>query len=105
METENYKTQKDIKHELIYGNDQKKILYLREKESLQRKVKNLIKNNFSKIESNDKDFAFISFILINLPKGLIGLLIAVILSAAMSSTASELNSLLLHQQLTFIKEI
>ena len=94
LETENYKTQKDIKHELIYGNDQKKILYLREKESLQRKkVKNLIKNNFSKIESNDKDFVFISFILTNLPKGLIGLLIAVIFSAAMSSTASELNSL------------
>ena len=94
LETENHKTQKDIKHELIYGNDQKKILYLREKESLQRKkVKNLIKNNFSKIESNDKDFVFISFILTNLPKGLIGLLIAVIFSAAMSSTASELNSL------------
>ena len=94
LEAENHKTQKDIKHELIYGNDQKKILYLREKESLQRKkVKNLIKNNFSKIESNDKDFVFISFILTNLPKGLIGLLIAVILSAAMSSTASELNSL------------
>ena len=36
---------------------------------------------------------FISFILTNLPKGLIGLLIAVIFSAAMSSTASELNSL------------
>ena len=94
LETENYKTQKDIKHELINGNDQKKILYLREKETLQRKkVKNLIKNNFSKIESNDKDFVFISFILTNLPKGLIGLLIAVIFSAAMSSTASELNSL------------
>ena len=94
LETENYKTQKDIKHELINGNDQKKILYLREKELIQRKkVKNLIKNNFSEIESNDKDFVFISFILTNLPKGLIGLLIAVILSAAMSSTASELNSL------------
>ena len=94
LETENYKTQNDIKHELINGNDQKKILYLREKELIQRKkVKNLIKNNFSEIESNDKDFVFISFILTNLPKGLIGLLIAVIFSAAMSSTASELNSL------------
>ena len=94
LETENYKTQKDIKHELINGNDQKKILYLREKELIQRKkVKNLIKNNFSEIESNDKDFVFISFILTNLPRGLIGLLIAVIFSAAMSSTASELNSL------------
>jgi SSS family transporter len=46
-----------------------------------------------KIESNDKDYVFINFILNNLPRGLIGLLLAVILSAAMSSTASELNAL------------
>lgn len=49
--------------------------------------------DFKKIESNDKDYVFIHFILNNLPKGLIGLLLAVILSAAMSSTASELNAL------------
>ena len=36
---------------------------------------------------------FITFILKYLPKGLIGLLLAVILSAAMSSTASEINAL------------
>jgi Na+/proline symporter len=36
---------------------------------------------------------FINFILNNLPKGIIGLLLAVILAAAMSSTASELNAL------------
>ncbi len=46
-----------------------------------------------KVESNDKDYVFIHFILNNLPKGLIGLLLAVILSAAMSSTSSELNAL------------
>ncbi|MGB6268944.1 MAG: sodium:solute symporter [Olleya sp.] len=46
-----------------------------------------------KVEDNDKDYVFIHFILNNLPKGLIGLLLAVILSAAMSSTASELNAL------------
>lgn len=44
-------------------------------------------------ESNDKDYVFIHFILHNLPRGFIGLLLAVILSAAMSSTASELNAL------------
>lgn len=44
-------------------------------------------------EVNDKDYVFIHFILNYLPKGLIGLLLAVILSAAMSSTASELNAL------------
>ena len=44
-------------------------------------------------EKNDKDYVFLHFILNNIPKGLIGLLLAVILSAAMSSTASELNAL------------
>ena len=38
-------------------------------------------------------YVFIHFILTNLPRGLIGLLLAVIISAAMSSTASELNAL------------
>lgn len=45
------------------------------------------------VETNDKDYVFIHFTLNNLPRGLIGLLLAVILSAAMSSTASELNAL------------
>ena len=47
----------------------------------------------SKIEKNDKDYVFLHFILNYLPRGLIGLLIAVIICAAMSSTASELNAL------------
>ena len=46
-----------------------------------------------KIETNDKDYIFISFILNHLPNGLVGLIIAVILSAAMSSTSSEINAL------------
>ncbi|WP_304137451.1 sodium:solute symporter [Mesonia mobilis] len=53
----------------------------------------LIDKTEKDVETNDKDYVFIHFILNNLPKGLIGLLLAVILSAAMSSTASELNSL------------
>ena len=44
-------------------------------------------------EQKDSDYIFITFVLRFLPHGLIGLLIAVILSAAMSSTASELNAL------------
>lgn len=43
-----------------------------------------------KIDTNDKDYVFIYFILNYLPKGLIGLLLAVIFSAAMSSSASGL---------------
>lgn len=44
-------------------------------------------------EDNDKDYIFLTFILNYLPHGLIGLLLAVIFSAAMSSTAGELNAL------------
>lgn len=68
--------------------------YLRKQEETNReKARGLIKSADTSIETNDKDFVFIHFILNHLPKGLIGLLLAVILSAAMSSTASELNAL------------
>ena len=56
-------------------------------------AKELISKADASAETNDKDYVFIHFILHNLPRGLIGLLLAVILSAAMSSTASELNAL------------
>lgn len=56
-------------------------------------AKELINKADADAETNDKDYVFIHFILNNLPRGLIGLLLAVILSAAMSSTASELNAL------------
>lgn len=61
--------------------------------SLRAQTKDLIKKANPDAETNDKDYVFIHFILNNLPRGLIGLLLAVILSAAMSSTASELNAL------------
>ena len=70
------------------------------KEDLQAKevviredVKKLINKEAPDIESNDKDYVFIYYILNYLPTGIVGLLIAVILSAAMSSTSSELNAL------------
>jgi Na+/proline symporter len=67
---------------------------LRERESvLKEKAVEIIESTNEKLETNDKDYVFIHFILNHLPKGLVGLLIAVILSAAMSSTASELNAL------------
>lgn len=56
-------------------------------------VKALIKEVDDSIETKDSDYVFLSFILGYLPHGMIGLLIAVILSAAMSSTSSELNAL------------
>jgi len=53
----------------------------------------LYKDSAKDTETNDRDYMFITFVLKYLPKGLIGLLLAVILSAAMSSTASEINAL------------
>jgi SSS family transporter len=70
------------------------IIKINEKENASRETaKDLIAKADAKVETNDKDYVFIHFILNNLPMGLIGLLLAVILSAAMSSTASELNAL------------
>jgi Na+/proline symporter len=63
------------------------------KEQGKKIIDKVNKEGGQKIESNDKDYVFIYFILNNLPRGIIGLLLAVILSAAMSSTASELNAL------------
>ncbi len=60
---------------------------------LREQAKDLISKADAKAETNDKDYVFIYFILNYLPKGLIGLLLAVILSAAMSSSASGLNAL------------
>ena len=67
---------------------------LQESESLIRNnAKSLISKVSPSSEVNDKDYVFINFIVNNLPSGIIGLLISVILCAAMSSTASELNAL------------
>jgi len=60
---------------------------------LRDQAKELIAKADPKAETNDKDYVFLYFILNYLPKGLIGLLLAVILSAAMSSSASGLNAL------------
>ena len=56
-------------------------------------LNDLYKASAKDTKTNDRDYMFITFILKYLPKGLIGLLLAVILSAAMSSTASEINAL------------
>ena len=55
------------------------------------------------MKSKDSDYVFISFVLKYLPHGLIGLLLAVIFSAAMSTTASELNALATATTIDFYK--
>lgn len=72
----------------------KQLIALSGKErDLREQAKELIAKADPKAETNDKDYVFIHFIINFLPTGLIGLLLAVILSAAMSSTASGLSAL------------
>lgn len=56
-------------------------------------AKQLIEQADDSVETNDKDYVFIHFVLNHLPRGIIGLVLAMALSAAMSSTSSELNAL------------
>lgn len=60
---------------------------------LRNQAQEVIKQADSSVETNDKDYVFIHFVLHHLPRGIIGLILAMALSAAMSSTASELNAL------------
>ncbi len=72
----------------------KKLVAINSKENdLREQAREIISRVDPKAETNDKDYVFIHFILHYLPQGLIGLLLAVILSAAMSSSASGLNAL------------
>ena len=64
-----------------------------ENRSLRDNVIELMDQVDPDIETKDSDYVFITFIMNYLPKGVIGLLMAVIFAAAMSSTASELNAL------------
>lgn len=62
-------------------------------QAVRTEAKALIAKATPDAETKDTDYVFISFVMKYLPAGLVGLLLAVIFSAAMSSTASELNAL------------
>lgn len=95
----------EVKQEFLRNNyskdDEVMNLFIKDNNQALDNLRELSKDLISKaaeelqvnVETNDKDYVFIHFILNRLPRGLIGLLLAVILSAAMSSTASELNAL------------
>jgi Na+/proline symporter len=85
----------------IHDEDEQKILLskdkiklLQEQESLLRdSVKSVIVKAIPNAKADDRDYIFLNFVLNNLPHGVIGLLLAIIFLAAMSSMAGELNAL------------
>ncbi len=62
-------------------------------EGLRKEARDLVARVAPEVETRDTDYIFLNFVLGHMPHGIIGLLIAVILCAAMSSTASELSAL------------
>jgi SSS family transporter len=62
-------------------------------DKLRKAASDLIRKNDAKADAADTDYVFLTFIMNNLPTGLVGLLLASIFCAAMSATASGLNSL------------
>ena len=84
------KQSKKVNDEIL---DQKILDLEDEMMEVREDVKALVKSNNPAAETNDKDYIFMSYVMDYLPHGIIGLLFAVMFSAAMSSTASELNAL------------
>lgn len=64
-----------------------------ESSAIQQQARELIGQALPNAETRDTDYVFLTFVVNYFPKGLVGLLLAVVFSAAMSSTASELNAL------------
>ncbi len=64
-----------------------------ETKNIRKNLTDLMVKNDQNANINDNNYIFLSFVTKYLPKGLIGLLIAIIFLASMGSTASALNSL------------
>jgi Na+/proline symporter len=73
--------------------------------AIKKDITTLMKKNYAKADINDSNYIFLSFVTQQLPKGIIGILIAVIFLASMGSTASGLNSLASTTVVDFYKRI
>ena len=86
----------DDKKELIMNSEMDKSMIITKDKELVISRKQLeddaLKSGFT-YDRPETDFIFLHFILNYLPQGLIGLMIALILSAAMSSTSAEISAL------------
>ncbi len=107
IENTYYKTfdeKKQHLNELLNGIDNNDFLLIKSAENklnksskkiaeLKSATINLMKENDPDSNTNDTNYIFLTFVLSFLPAGLIGLVLAAILSASMSSTSSEINAL------------
>jgi solute:Na+ symporter, SSS family len=69
------------------------LMLQREEVNVRDSIKSTISSVIPGAKTQDRDYIFLNFVLTYLPHGIIGLLMAVMFSAAMSSMAGELNAL------------
>lgn len=79
--------------------------YEKEQVALSKSYGKLAQEVNPQLETKDSDYVFLRFVLDYLPHGAIGLLLAVIFSAAMSSTAGELNALATTTMNDFVRRL
>jgi solute:Na+ symporter, SSS family len=84
---------RDGNEELVAEQREKVKAMQKQSADLRVEARNKIAEALPGSKTLDTDYVFIHFVMKHLPHGIIGLLMAVIFSAAMSSTASELNAL------------
>ncbi len=76
----------DLLREELQASDQ-------ETKAIRAELVELMKKNDQKADTNDNNYIFLSFVTESFPKGMIGLLIAIVFMASMGATASAINSL------------
>jgi Na+/proline symporter len=79
--------------EKIHENNQKVENLQKEANSLRNKAVEVMQQHNPEMDPSDTNYVFLSFVIRFMPVGLVGLVLATIFAASMSSTASELNAL------------
>jgi Na+/proline symporter len=77
----------------------------REERALRLEARKIVRENAPPGQASDADSIFLTFVLRHFPHGLLGLLLAVIICAALSATASALNALGATTVVDFLKPL
>jgi len=108
-----YNERKDLINDFLENDDELikeklSVIILEKSQQLddqKNELEKLMVSSGSKLKNSESDYVFISFILDYLPVGFIGLLLAVIFSAAMSSTSAEITALSSISTIDFYKRL
>jgi SSS family solute:Na+ symporter len=91
-----FETKRAAVMQLLAGDTKAKAQILEQEESehaLRKEARAIVRENAPPGQASDADSIFLTFVLRHFPPGLLGLLLAVIICAALSATASALNAL------------